>query len=117
MAQGPAFISAPEGDLFAIETHPIDSGHLLSLAGPIGMEAAPRLQAEAQRLAARSGGVALDWGGAEYVSAGAVQVLLALAAALQEGGRKLRVAADHPGIRELLERAGISGWFPAERAE
>jgi anti-anti-sigma regulatory factor len=105
------------GDYFDVATEESAAGNLLILSGPIGMDATPRLHAEAQRLASRSGDVAVDWTQAEYLGAGAVQVLLALRVALAENGRKLHVAADRPAIRESLELAGISGHFPAERRE
>jgi len=81
----------------------------LVLAGPIGQDAVPRLHAEALRLAGYPKDTAVDWSAAEHLSAGALQVLLALARAR----KNLRVSRDQPGIRSLLELAGVSEWFPA----
>jgi len=86
---------------------------LLVLEGEIGLEAAADLRSEGERLLAGSGGVALDWHAATHVGAGAIQVLLALQAALGARGMALDVARDNPSVRRFLELAGVSGHFPA----
>lgn len=111
------FVPDSDGSPVAIEANETETGNLLVLAGPIGMEEASRLYAEALRLAAGCGDVAVDWSGAEHVCAGAIQVLLALEATLTASGRRLCVSADHPSIRESLELAGISGHFPVKARE
>lgn len=82
------------------------------LAGQVDLDAAGRLRTEAERFLAGSGDVTLDWHAAEHVGAGAVQVLLALEAALMAQGRALRVASDNPDVRRFLTLAGLSGRFP-----
>jgi len=88
------------------------SGSLVVLAGQIDLDAAARLRPEAEKLLTESGPVALDWQAAEHASAGAVQVLLALAAALQARGRAFSVVRDQAEIRSMLNLAGLSGHFP-----
>jgi len=88
------------------------SGAVVTLTGQIDLDAAGRLRAEAEKLLAESGPVALDWRAAEHASAGAVQVLLALEAALKARGRPLSVVHDQAEIRSMLELAGLNGHFP-----
>jgi anti-anti-sigma factor len=85
---------------------------LLVLEGDIGLDAAADLRTEAERLLAGSGGLAIDWHAAAHVGAGAIQVLLALNAALSARGGSLQVARDNPGVRRFLELAGLSDRFP-----
>jgi hypothetical protein len=56
---------------FSIEIRESDSHHLLALTGQIGLEAAPLLHTAAQRLAAGSAEVRIDWAGAGHVGAAA----------------------------------------------
>ena len=104
-----------ESAAFRIEVRAGDTHNLLVLAGLIGLDAAPQLRDEAERLAARSEDVAIDWRDVEHVGAAAMQVLLALGTALSGSGRKLYVVADNAGLRGYLELAGLSGSFPEGR--
>ncbi len=99
-------------DLFRVEVGQLESRDLLLLAGQINLDAAARLRDEALRVVASARAVGVDWRQAEYVSASAVQVLLALGAALAARGLPLEVAGDNPGVRRSLELAGLSGRFP-----
>ena len=85
---------------------------LLVLSGHIDLDAAAHLRAEAERLAAGCEAMTVDWHAATHVSAGAVQVLVALQAALSARGRTLHVARDNQDVRRFLELAGLSGRFP-----
>jgi len=87
------------------------SGKLV-LEGPVDLDAAAELRARAERLLEGTAGVEIDWHAATYACAGAIQVLLALEAALAARGRSLRVARDNPEIRRYLHFAGLSGHFP-----
>jgi anti-anti-sigma factor len=89
-----------------------DSHALLVLEGQIGLEAAADLRSEGERVLAGSEAVAIDWHESTHVGAGAVQVLLSLAAALSARGRALCVAGDNPDVRRYLELAGLSQHFP-----
>ena len=99
---------------FGLEAVERSGRRLLVLRGEIDLDAAVRLHAVALRLLVGNQDVDIDWSGAERLSAGAVQVLLALGAALSERGRALRVAADQSAIRQCLDAAGLAGHFPAE---
>jgi anti-anti-sigma factor len=99
-------------ELFRVELRQQESGDLLILAGQINLDAAALVRDEAVRAAANARGAAIDWSGAEYVSASAVQVLLALGAALAAKGQALEVANENAGVRRALEVAGLSGRFP-----
>jgi ABC-type transporter Mla MlaB component len=85
---------------------------LLVLAGQLGLDASVRLRDEAEVLAAQARDVDLDWGETQTVTASSLQVLLALGVTLSKRGRALRVTADNPGIRHLLELSGLSACFP-----
>jgi len=118
-------VSAAVGGLSAVlepQDHPQESsavtvtrsgsGASVVLAGQIDLDAAARLRAETEKLLAESGPVVLDWQAAGHASGGAVQVLLALGAALKARGRALAVSRDQAEIRSMLERAGLSSYFP-----
>lgn len=100
------------GPPFRIAVEQRQSRNLLVLSGQLGLDAAGQLRDEAQRLATSACDVDMDWRDAETVTAGSLQVLLALAASLTERERALRVAGDNPHIRRLLELAGLSAQFP-----
>jgi anti-anti-sigma regulatory factor len=100
------------GALFRVEVRRRETHDLLVLAGQIGLDAAVQLRGEALLLASGERAVDVDWREAETVTAGALQVLLALRIALSERGQGLRVVEDHPNIRRLLEAAGLSAYFP-----
>jgi anti-anti-sigma factor len=93
---------------------PRGSNEVLTLSGPIHIEAASELREEALRLAAGGRPFAVDWGDAEFVGGSAVQVLLALAQSAGGPDGSLRVARDNPGVRRLLECAGLAGRFRVE---
>jgi anti-anti-sigma factor len=102
----------PAEKLFRVEVLERESKALLVMAGQIGSEAAGELREQAEVLAAGSGDVTLDWREAETLTASGLQLLLALALALSERGRSLRVAGDNAHIRHSLELAGLSKLFP-----
>jgi len=106
----------PTEQVFRVEIQQRESCNLLVLAGQIGWEAAAPLRAEAQLLAAGGREVAIDWREAESVTAGALQVLLALGLALSQRGQRLRVIEDNPNIRRLLEVAGLAAHLPLMEA-
>jgi len=95
----------------AVQVHHSASSDSLVLAGVIDLEAARQLAAQAKGLAGGVRNVAIDWRQAEYVSAGALQVLLALGITFAGSGRRLQVGADNPAVRGFLELAGLSGHF------
>lgn len=96
---------------FRPTVEPGDLQTVLVLSGRIDLEASGRMLAEAERLLAGAGPVALDWRAVEHLGAGAIQVLLALEAALTARGRTLRVAGDNPDVRRFLDVAGLSAHF------
>lgn len=98
--------------LFRIETQALESRNLLVLAGQVGLDATAKLLDEAEDLAGEARDVDLDWREADVVSASSLQVLLALGVSLSERGRAMRITADNPDIRRLLELAGLSTRFP-----
>lgn len=102
-----------EEELFRVEVRPSASCDLLILAGAISLDAARQLSDAALQVLGGGREVAVDWSQAGHVSAGALQVLLALRAALDARGLVLSVAGDNPGIRHTLELAGLSPLFPA----
>jgi len=103
---------APEPELFRVEVRQRESSDVLVLAGSLGPEAVVRLHHEALHLAAGDKPVAFDWSDASYLSAGALQVLLALRAALSQRGLEPHLAGDNPAIRRSLDFAGLSAHFP-----
>lgn len=104
--------SPAQEQLFRVEIQQHESHSLLVLAGQIGADAAPQLRNQALLLTAGAGPVDIDWREAETVTAGSLQVLLALGIALSQRGQPLRVVADHPNLRRLLDVAGLSAHFP-----
>ena len=101
---------------FRIELRPAESSNVLILAGAINLDAATRLREAALTATTAARDVAIDWSEAGHVGAGALQLLLALRAALAGGGHLLDVARDNPGVRHTLELAGLSGLFPVREA-
>ena len=101
-----------EEELFRVELRPSASCDLLMLAGAISLDAARQLSDAALQALAGGREVAVDWSEARHVSAGALQVLLALRTALDARGLALPVAGDNPGVRRTLELAGLSPLFP-----
>jgi len=99
------------GQAFRVEIQPREPRNLLILAGQIGPDAAAQLRDDAAHLAATGRGVDMDWREAESVTAASLQVLIALGVSLDGQGQTLRVTCDHPGIRGLLELAGLSNRF------
>jgi anti-anti-sigma factor len=104
-------------EVFRVGLEQRESRDALVLAGQINMDAAARLREEALFAVARGRPVDIDWREAQYLSASAIQVLLALGQALQAGGRTLAVAADNPAIRGTLEMAGLVRQFPLREAK
>ncbi len=112
---GPAVCGEAAGgdEPFRIETRQHGAEEALLLAGLLDVSAAALLRTTALRLAEAGRDVAIDWSQAEHISAGALQVLLALGAAMAGKGKAVRVAADNPDVRGFLELAGLSARFPA----
>jgi anti-anti-sigma factor len=104
--------SVGEYEPFRIEIRPTESYDLLVLSGEITLDAAGHLREAALAAAAGAREVAVDWRDARHVSAGALQLMLALRAALETSGRALSVAADNPAMRRTLEVTGLSQLFP-----
>lgn len=105
-----------ERELFSVEVRPMESGDFLVLTGELNLDAASHLREAALGAAAAGKEVAIDWSAAGHLSAGALQVLVALRATLSSRGQALDVAADNPGVRRILEIAGLSGLFPVREA-
>ena len=105
-----------EPERFCVELRPSESCDLLVLAGEMNLDAAVQLRDSALKAVAGGREVGVDWSKAGHVSAGAIQVLLALRAALDAQGRGLHTAGDSPGVRRTLELAGLSRLFPAREA-
>ena len=89
-----------------------ESRNLLVLAGQIGSDVAAQLRDKAERLAASARDVDVDWRDAETLNASCLQVLVALGVLLSVRGRTLRVTADNPDVRRLVDLAGLSACFP-----
>ncbi len=100
---------------YEIRTEERGLRNLLVLTGQVGPDAANRLRAEAERLAAGAGAVDLDWREAEMLSASSLQVLVALKISLSKRGRTLQVSGDNPNLRRLLDLAGLSSMFPCRK--
>ena len=107
---------AVEHEPFRVELRPSESCAWLVLAGELNLDAAIQLRDVAMSAVAGGGEVGVDWRDTGHVSAGAIQVLLALRAALDAQGRGLHTAGDSPGVRRTLELAGLSRLFPAREA-
>jgi anti-anti-sigma factor len=103
-------------EVFRVEVRPSESCDVLVLAGELNLDAVRQLTEAALGLVAGGKEVGIDWREAGHVSAGAMQVLLALRAALDARGRALRVTGDNPGVRRTLELAGLSQLFPVRDA-
>lgn len=103
-------------ELFRVEVRPSETCDLLVLAGEINLDAVSPLRAAALEAAAGGRDIGVDWRDAGHVSAGALQVLLALRAALDARGQVLQIAGDNPGVRRTLELAGLSRLFPIREA-
>ena len=84
---------------------------LVKLRGNVRVDSASSLQ---QRLLETLGtkDLAVDWEQAEHVDASALQVLLACAKTLKQRTGALRVEKDNPHVRQYLELAGLSDYFP-----
>lgn len=104
-----------EDELFHVELRPSTSRDVLVLAGGVSLDAVHQLSDVALQTVARGKEVAIDWSEARHICAGALQVLLALGAALGARGRVLSVAGDSPGVRHTLELAGLSRLFPVRQ--
>jgi anti-anti-sigma regulatory factor len=104
-----------EDELFHVELRPSASCDLLVLAGGISLDAVRQLSDAALQTLAGGREVAVDWSGARYLSAGSLQVLLALKTALDARGQVLSVAGDNTGVRHTLALAGLSQLFPVRQ--
>jgi len=100
-------------DPFRIEVREDGARDLLVLSGQMDASSAAPLRETARRLASGERPVAIEWEHAEHVGMSALQVLLALAVALEERGRPVAVAADNAEVRGFLELAGLSARFPS----
>lgn len=82
----------------------------LTLRGSLDLGSALELHRLAVEAAGAGSDVDLDWRGAGHLSAGVIQVLLALESALAGRGRSLRIGPPGPQIKQDLDRSGLSGW-------
>lgn len=98
--------------LYGFAVRPGEGLSTLVMSGQIDQDSMAELHGHALRLAGAGTPVAIDWSQAQNVCTGALQVLLALSAALAENGHALTVADDNPGIRTVLLTAGLSASFP-----
>jgi anti-anti-sigma regulatory factor len=106
-----ANLTSVEDALFQVELRPSDSRDVLILSGTINLDAARQLYDAALQALAGGRDVAVDWSQAVHVSAGALQVLLTLGAALHARGSVFSVMGDNAGVRRTLELGGLSGLF------
>jgi anti-anti-sigma factor len=88
---------------------------ILTLQGHVGLMSVADLYAAARTLVDEptSAAVVVDCSALEYADASAVQVLLALAAALASGGRTLAFRDVSPAAERYLRLAGVPGWLNA----
>ena len=105
-----------EHELFRVELQAAESRDRLLLAGEINLDAASQVREAALAALAAGRAVEVDWRDAGYVSAGALQVLLALRTALEARRQVLHLAGDNAGVRRTLELAGLSRLFPTQEA-
>lgn len=90
----------------------------LRLSGPLGLaQAAGLLERAREALASPEEAVALDWRGAEGVSAAALQVLLALESDLKTNGRKLEPGPAPESVRKMLGMCGLGRLATAAKAK
>ena len=80
----------------------------LILTGHVSLDRAVELHGAASKAAKAGRDVVLDWSQAEHLSAAALQVLLALRAALAARGRKLLVNETPAPLLRALEVAGAA---------
>lgn len=99
---------------FRIELRPAEAANQLILGGAINLDAAARLREVVLAAANPAKDVLIDWSEAGHVGAGALQLLIALRAALAAGGHGLAVGRDNSGVRRTLELTGLSGLFPVQ---
>jgi anti-anti-sigma factor len=85
----------------------------LHLEGVVNAVQARRLREEALAALAGSGPVTLDLTRAEYLDGTALQVLLALSAALARRGHGLKTVAMAPSIEDTLRTIGLGANFRA----
>lgn len=105
-----------ENELFRVEVHRSESCDCLVLAGEMNLDAASQLRDAALGVVAEGREVAVDWRDVGHVSAGALQVLLALRSALAARGSALHIAGDNPNLRRTLEVAGLAELLPPPEA-
>lgn len=112
-AREPELANAPsvEDALFHVELRPSARRDVLILEGAINLDAARQLHDAALQALAGGREVAIDWSQARHVSAGAVQVLLALGVALHARGSVLPVTGENVNVRRMLEPGGLSRLF------
>ncbi len=89
---------------------------VLSLRGGFHLEQARELHAAALQIAETGGGVVVDCREAAHLDGCAVQVLLALKAALAHTGGSLRMHGASDDVRKYLGWAGLAAHFPDAEA-
>jgi anti-anti-sigma factor len=95
----------PAGDSIRIETS--EGLTTLRLEGAIGVAQARALHARALELASQGGDVTVRASLVSHLDAAAVQVLIALSAALKSRGRTLAIADLPVSVSHTLQLAGL----------
>lgn len=105
------------GSVEPVELVECDGRVMVRLSGNIGTAESERLLAAARQAVATPGPVLLDWSAAERIGASAVQILLAMQAALGAAKRTLQVVVPPEPIREYLEAGGLWQQFSSCTAD
>lgn len=101
---------AASGEHFALSQH---KGHVrVTLAGTPDLLAVQALHAALAGLVDSGKDIVLDCAAVEHISSAALQVLIAVQAALAQR-RRLRIESESAAIRDYLRIAGLDGLFPA----
>jgi len=90
-----------------------EDGTLIRLMGHARVETAVRIH-EALAKVPFAHPVTVEWEEAEHVDGCVLQLLLAVQKILKERGLSLTVRKDNPKVREYLNLAGLSEYFPAQ---
>jgi anti-anti-sigma regulatory factor len=90
----------------SVSAHRDGPNGVLALRGRFHLELALELHKAALKLARTGRGVIVDRSQAEHLDGGAVQVLLALKPALEQGGGSLRMRGESTEVRKHLGWSG-----------
>jgi anti-anti-sigma factor len=97
---------------YTMEHDPIETGHLVTVAGEMDIAANPELSTVLAMAAAAPGStVVLDLGRVEFIDSTALGTILKAAAQLDEGGTLLAVVAPEGPVRRLLEMTNLTQRF------